>query len=328
MATLSMNTVFPASSEICFDFESECIFRLPGFLFLRFIIVSHPKAQQDREFQILSYWADTLKGNQDNEHQSLLTYLQWNVQWPQIEPFINLDPNSRLHVAKMWQHKQASTNGYSIHIRCRKLPSELFRYSPFDKDRLLQLFRESNLYLPSPKQFNDPFDCSLDEATWLTFIECGMGCFSAKNNNILLFSHYADRHRGICFGVDPVKLALSLCNEADHVNADIRPIWYFNQMPPLDFMASPALCATCKHDVWSYEEEYRLFLSRHAKLLPSGTYAFSQDSLTSVIFGCCTSDECLSFVKAITSSHPTLKYFKAIRQPNRFGVELFEIAKL
>ncbi len=198
----------------------------------------------------------------DSEIQSLIGYLQANVTWSQIAPFVTLPPDSRAQLGDMWQRKQSRLNGYSIHIRRKLLPAQLFRYTQFCRDRLSQLFRENELYLPSPSQFNDPFDCSLDEATRLTFIECGMGCFSAKNDNILMFSHYADHHQGICFGVDPIKLAHSMSDVTNRVRADVRPIWYFNKMPPLDFKTQPALCATCKHDVWSYEEEYRLFLAR------------------------------------------------------------------
>ncbi|MEI7639122.1 MAG: hypothetical protein WCJ37_17560 [Syntrophus sp. (in: bacteria)] len=327
MMTPPTNTVFPPSSEIWFCFNSERIFRLPGFLFLRFIAANRPNAQRDKEFQILSYWADTLDQDLHDEIDGLLRYLQRNVSWSQVAPFVSLYPDAKTQIAEMWQQERTCLNGYTINVQCRNLPTELFRYTSFHKDRLSQLLVENRIYLPSPRLFNDPFDCSLDDTIRETFIDCGMGCFSTKSDNILLFSHYAEQHQGICFGVDPVKLAQSMSDNTTNVHADIRPIWYFSQMPPLDFITSPALCATCKHDVWSYEEEYRLFLSRSGNLLPSETYTFSQDSLTSVIFGCRASDECIHFVKSITNHHPSLKYFKAIRQPNRFGIDLIEIAR-
>lgn len=321
--------IFPPSSEIWFYFESEVIFRLPGFLFLRFVIGTRPKAEQDNEFQRLAYSADDLPTDpNDREIQDLIAYLQSNVKWSEIEPFVTLSLDSRICLAKMWERKQSSIDRYSIHIHRKQLPDQLFRYIRYDRERLLQLFKENRLYLPSPSQFNDPFDCSLDEPTRLTFIECGMGCFSAKKDNILMFSHYADHHRGLCFGVNPIQLATSMSDPKEGIRADVRPIWYFSTMPPLNFKTQPALCATCKHDVWSYEEEYRLFLARESSLLPSGAYHFNPNSLTSVIFGCRASDECISFIKTSCNHLPQIKYFKACREPNRFGVRLLKIEKL
>jgi hypothetical protein len=93
------------------------------------------------------------------------------------------------------------------------------------------------------------------------------------------------------------------------------------------------LLDTRKHDVWSYEKEYRLFLLESQrgrwKPLPGDKhYQFSADSLTSVIFGCRASDECISLVKSIMHDRPDIKYYKAHQEPNRFGVELREIVKL
>jgi hypothetical protein len=315
--------IFPASSEILFNYEGENIFRLPGFLCLRFVIASRPEAEQkDLEYGALAYPTDLSEG------PILIDYLQTHVRWSALEPFVTLSQDSKIRLAKMWESKKNQLDGYSIQILLKQLPNELFRYTRFNQQHLSQLFRDNKLYLPSPSQFNDPFDCSLDEPIRLSCIEWGIGCYSAKNDDILMFSHYANDHRGICFGVNPEKLANSMSDPKTHIQAHLRPVWYFAKMPPLDFTIDPALCATCKHEVWKYEEEYRLFRVRGNSPLPSGAYKFCPESLTSVIFGCRASDKSISFVKTVSSHLPGIKYFKAYRQPNRFGVELLEITKL
>ena len=143
-----------------------------------------------------------------------------------------------------------------------------------------------------------------------------------------MFSHYADHHRGLCVGVDPSKLDNAMSDSTIGAHADIRQIWYFKTMPPLDFLKEPALCVTCKHDIWSYEQEYRLFLVRHGIVLPFGLRSLKPDAFTSIIFGCRASDEAISFIKSITSPLRVLKYFKAERQPNIYGVHLLDIRKL
>jgi hypothetical protein len=329
MTTPEQNMVFPPSAEVWFCFKSDTILKLPSFLFLRLILDSRPHANNDEEFTRLSFWADDLPQDQCNQEiLSLITYLQTHVPWRILSPFVTLSPDSSARIASMWRQKRNALASYRIEIRHKQLPPQLYRYAPFNPERLEHLFTAHELYLPSPSQFNDPFDCSLDEETRLTFIECGMGCFSAKNDNILMFSHYADHHRGICLGVDPVLLAGSMTDPTTNISADIRPIWYFNTMPPIEFNTQPALCATCKHDVWSYEEEYRLFLVKGSSLLSAGLYSFKPESLRSVVFGCRASDECISFVKSVTKGISHLRYYKAFREPNRFGVKLLGIRKL
>jgi len=329
MTTPQQNTVFPPSAEVWLCWKSTPLLKLPGFLFLRLVLNSRPDAENDNEFQRLFCWADKLPQDQgDPKIHSLLAYLQTHVPWKALCPFITLSADSVARIASMWKKKRKTLCSYRIEIRAKRLPDYLYRYTPFDQERLERLFTAHELYLPSAGQFNDPFDCSLDEQTRLTFIKWGMGCFSAKNDNILMFSHYADGHRGICVGVKPLLLAETMSDASRRIRADIRPIWYFNTMPPIDFDRQPALCATCKHDVWSYEEEFRLFLVRGRGLLPAGHYSFGADALTTVVFGCRATDECISFVKSVTKDIPHLRYHRAIREPNRFGVKLLEIRKL
>lgn len=286
-------------------------------------------AENDNEYQRLAYWADDLPtDHNDEEIQSIINYLKSYVTWKQILPFIKVGPDTIAAIGRLWRSKRNSTKNYSIQIHCRKLPDQLFRYTPFCPDRLKELFCDDLLYLPSPSHFNDPFDCSLDEESRLTFIEAGIGCFSTKNDNILMFSHYADCHQGICFGIDPIKLVKSMSEMNNGIKAEFRPIWYFSVLPALDFKTQPALCATCKDDLWSYEDEYRLFMVHIASLKPSGLYRFNSDAFSSIIFGCKASDECVSYLKSITGDLSQLEYFKAHKEPNKFGVKLLRIRRL
>jgi len=286
-------------------------------------------AKNDNEYQRLAYWADELPTNQDEEEiQCIINYLKSHVTWKQLLPFIKVGPDTVAAIGRLWRGKRNSTKYYSIQIRSRKLPDQLFRYTPFHPARLKELFCDNVLYLPSPSHFNDPFDCSLDEESRLTFIDAGIGCFSSKDDNILMFSHYADRHRGICFGVDSIKLVQSMSEMNNGIEAQIRPVWYFSVLPTLDFRTQPALSATCKDDLWSYEDEHRLFMVHRANLKPFGRYPFNSDAFTSVIFGCKASDECVSYIKSITGDLSHLEYFKAHQDPNRFGVKLLRIRRL
>lgn len=103
----------------------------------------------------------------------------------------------------------------------------IFRYFNFDlkdlsKDKKLESFRENYLWFSKPKFFNDPFDCNMEVIKYYNnFLnsintiaekaddliingtkEFGICCFSETNNNIHMWSHYADSHKGICIEYD------------------------------------------------------------------------------------------------------------------------------
>ena len=81
----------------------------------------------------------------------------------------------------------------------------LYKYRSFtmgaDRERLKQMLISQELYCPTAVELNDPYDCNIGTAD--KFIgqlkKYGVFCTSGeKHNDILLFSHYADKHTGLC----------------------------------------------------------------------------------------------------------------------------------
>ena len=323
MTSSEHNNLFPHYAEVCFCYKSVPIIEIPAFLFLNLI----KDKKDDNEYIRMQSFADELT---TEEIPSLVNYLQRNISWSDISPFFSLSPDTEANIAKMWEQKLDTDSPYIIIIKQKEHPEVLYRYFKFDQEhpeRLEQLLKEHKLYLPSPGHFNDPFDCGLDEETRLTLIECGMGCFSKKNNNVLMYSHYAERHQGFCLGFDVEKLIISMNATNYGMKADIRPVWYFKTWPQIDFKVSPAIWLTCKHESWSYEDEYRLFPVKNGLILPEGHYQFYPESLRSVVFGCRATDECLSLIKSLTNDIVHLEYNKAYKEQNSFEMEIKEIKK-
>lgn len=82
---------------------------------------------------------------------------------------------------------------------------KLFKYRRFrsetDKDRVCQLLCRQEIYCPTPYELDDPYDCNIGIADHLMGRLVKFGVFCAcgdKHNDILLFSHYADKHTGVC----------------------------------------------------------------------------------------------------------------------------------
>jgi hypothetical protein len=109
--------------------------------------------------------------------------------------------------------------------------------------------------------------------------ERGVACFSAKVDDILMWSHYADGHRGFCLefdaGYEPFSKAL--------------PVIYSDAFPALNLSDGvvkdvPDLLVTnltTKSSCWSYEQEWRVF-----HLEGNQEHHFEAASLTGIYFGC------------------------------------------
>lgn len=104
----------------------------------------------------------------------------------------------------------------------------------------------------------------------------GVLCVSTKSNDILMWPHYADSHKGIClefdarssFMISAQKVLYS--QERDPINP------YLNRE---ETMLEKALLTKSQH--WAYESEYRLLqTSKGPGLVP-----FNPEVLTSIIIG-------------------------------------------
>lgn len=93
-------------------------------------------------------------------------------------------------------------------------------------------------------------------------VDRGVSCFSRKNDNLLMWSHYADSHKGICIGFNLLELYLSMdrhSNEKMVVLAD-----YTDTFSPLSYyehkIESIVRWLKTKSNIWSYEEEIRIIM--------------------------------------------------------------------
>lgn len=145
---------------------------------------------------------------------------------------------------------------------------------------------------------NDPFELmsgnlgDKDLRIALTLIkkefqkEHGLLCFSKSWKNPVLWSHYADKHRGIALGFDVDDLYLTYVKYSNK-RLDIK----FNDGKILDHVdhafIDKLLCTKYKH--WEYEEELRLHVDMEKMKDENGIYFLDFESanieLKEVILG-------------------------------------------
>ncbi len=105
-------------------------------------------------------------------------------------------------------------------------PKKLYKYAKFCSNTISSL-QESYVWYSTPQTLNDPFDCGLvaREFDHGWFESCGILSLTATNSNVIMWSHYADCHHGLCIeytdyadeqlNTDPIK---------SHLETSVLPV--------------------------------------------------------------------------------------------------------
>lgn len=141
----------------------------------------------------------------------------------------------------------------------------------------LQALRRKRLKVSLIDQLNDPFELvgfashNRDERKALAEVKAGLArfsgmlCFSDKWSNPVQWSHYADRHRGLCLGFDvPEGLLTPVRYRSKRLKPDPQAIKEMQAEGPAAHEMMLNLVAT-KFSHWRYEHERRMFAQLEEK---------------------------------------------------------------
>ena len=217
---------------------------------------------------------------------------------------------------------------------CNKVAiARLYKYLPYNENSLSILINKE-IWCPKAKSLNDPFEFqfhltklsmngipieqdSIREAQHQVR-ELGVVCLSEINDNILMWSHYAQGHTGFCIEFERTE-------ENDLGNWDIcLPVVYpsDNQIPafsPNEFLDNKALAkiATTKASDWYYEKEWRLITKIENRLIPL------PENITAIIFGCLMDNSKRRTIAKIMG--PDIRYMEAVKHKNTFILEIKQV---
>lgn len=118
----------------------------------------------------------------------------------------------------------------------------LYRFRPFNQHTITELLTEK-LHFSHPNTWNDPFEDDSDVIYLNRY-----ACFTENTNdgekdalqNILMWSHYADSHKGICIEYE---------HDTDYTMLASGYRMQYQQQKSMD---------ACKNICWKYENEYRI----------------------------------------------------------------------
>ncbi len=145
----------------------------------------------------------------------------------------------------------------------------------------------------------------------------GVFCVSTKRDDILMWAHYADSHKGICLEFDGMQSLMAHAQRVEYSQERV-PINPYNDAN--DVAMSKALLTKSSH--WAYEAEWRLI--RYDK--GPGPAPFPAPNLTGVILGAMTEPSTVEAVKLwIRQRAVPLNLYRASISSTRFELQISQL---
>lgn len=143
----------------------------------------------------------------------------------------------------------------------------------------------------------------------------GVACFSAKNNDLLMWAHYADGHRGFCLEFDthykPFNNALEVKYDSQLPTINLEMVL----AEPITLETFRIMVAT-KYQSWAYEEEWRLIHEESQKL-----FGYEAQALTGVYLGAEIDFSHLEIIALILrGQNPDVQLYQGQLSPKMFQV--------
>ena len=130
-----------------------------------------------------------------------------------------------------------------------------------------------------PPELEEVLEKQMDGVLEMANKEIGILCFSRTIKDPVLWSHYANTHRGIAFAVN-VNVNSHLVSDLHEVFYDkppmIIPIQRYNQMPESELLEMIKNLHKQKSKSWGYEQESRLLLDLKECKPTGGSYLWDK----------------------------------------------------
>jgi len=237
-----------------------------------------------------------------------------------------------------------------------------FKYSKIN-NHLLSALEEGTVYFSNQKDLNDPFDCELDIEKAITNAAKALngdeadkiydllkidGEFERFQSNVnefgifssslamdeyqtLLWSHYADNHKGACVLYE---MPMEFLDDEDEIlgvsmmdyGQNTLTEWFKLLAPKLPvshkYLITELLkvILTIKSPPWKYESEVRIIRPSY------GSFKIDKSFVKQICFGLQATDEDIDKVKSIIKSYKTkIALYRAVRDETDFGIEYVDI---
>jgi hypothetical protein len=151
-----------------------------------------------------------------------------------------------------------------------------------------------------------------------TVNKIGVLCLSEVRDDILMWSHYADGHRGFCLQFN-IKTTYYPFGEL------LFKVKYLSSYPQINILRDredqTKKVLLTKADLWKYEKEWRILDLENSP----GIKVFPAEMLTGVIFGCGMSHESRQLIREWAKGMEIpLKFYQTTKKEKEFGLEIIK----
>lgn len=195
------------------------------------------------------------------------------------------------------------------------------------------------------RKFSDPRPIDEEPAYQELIRKIGVCCFSEVKDSILMWSHYANEHKGICIGFDTTK---SLFRFAWQVNYQEEFPITKRPSESVDVLLDKTMLT--KADCWSYEKEWRIvrrtltemernhrlqnkrFSDEDIQLLINengpGYYSFRKDAITEIYLGArIEKAQQEQVIRSVREANLNASIFEVHRNSSKYSLR-FELIKV
>jgi hypothetical protein len=237
------------------------------------------------------------------------------------------------------------------------MPQKLYKYREID-DYSLRILTHDELYYADYTHFNDPFELAFEVAIltrpdtevdleilqeYKQKIKANIrSCFrpnigflslTERRDDVLMWSHYSQKHTGICLEFDTSSFNDELLKEVTYSSDLYHVQCHLDEkeegiIVPVD--SDDYLIGICntKNKAWAYEKEWREVRRN------SGVQTFNPEGLTGIIFGCRTTDAQKDQVLQVLENRrqriggdPSVVIYQAQMKPGKYALDVIDIGR-
>jgi len=163
----------------------------------------------------------------------------------------------------------------------------------------------------------------------IRFEKFGIFSLTEVNDSIIMWSHYADSHKGFCVGFNTDNLILFRKNDLLRIELviDLKPVEYHKIFPffnafNLDMEEIATKSLITKSQDWSYEKEYRLILFENT----NRKINLKDGIISKVLLGCRMPEEDKEEIKKILKEKKAnIELLQAAIKKESFGLDFKKI---
>jgi len=171
----------------------------------------------------------------------------------------------------------------------------------------------STIVFNEPNRWKDTIESTFDKIINST----GICCFTLNEQNLLMWSHYTDSHKGICLKFDILKDPNFFVYPLPVNYSQDYPI--YNHLGNRETIVKDMVLT--KSLDWEYEGEIRVL-----KMNKNGLIPFKKESLVEIIFGCNTSPKDIAeIIELSNKNHFDVRFKKAEKMQREFGLEIIDL---